>query len=106
MRPMMPKGINVLIHMKRFYWFLFPVLLLLLIFHPLFAAEPREAKQVLVLYSEDRDNPGQEMAEQGIRAGFRSNKPFDVQLYTEYLVWCLADSFNNPFGKSSLIAGN
>ncbi|HSB06223.1 MAG TPA: ABC transporter substrate binding protein [Thermodesulfobacteriota bacterium] len=38
-----------------------------------------------MLYSEDRDNPGQEAAEQGIRAGFRSNKPFDVQLYTEYL---------------------
>ena len=71
--------------MTRIYWFVFPAFLLLLIFQPLFAAEPREAKRVLVLSSEDETNPGSEMIEQGIRAGFRSNKLFDAQLYTEYL---------------------
>jgi PAS domain S-box-containing protein len=70
--------------MKQICWFVSPALLLLLIFG-LAAAEPREAKRVLVLYSEDKDNPGQVMVEDGIRQGFRLNKLFDVQLYTEYL---------------------
>ncbi len=42
-------------------------------------------KRVLVLCSEDKDSPLQEEMEQAIRAGFRSNRLFDVQLYTEYL---------------------
>ena len=71
--------------MTPIYWFVSPALLLLLIFQPLSAAEAREAKRVLVLYSEDRDNPGQGEIEQGIREGFRSTKLFDVELYTEYL---------------------
>jgi PAS domain S-box-containing protein len=71
--------------MWRICWFVSPALLLLLISQPLSAAEQREAKRVLVLYSEDKDNPSQEMTEQGIQAGFRSNKLFDVQLYAEYL---------------------
>jgi hypothetical protein len=71
--------------MTPIYWFVSPALLLLLIFQPLSAAEGREAKRVLVLYSEDKINPGSEMAEQGIRAGFHSNQLFDVEVFTEYL---------------------
>jgi len=71
--------------MKPIYWFVCPALLLLLIFQPLYGAEPKEAKRVLVLYSEDKTHPAHEMTEQGIQEGFRSNPLFDVQLYTEYL---------------------
>ncbi len=71
--------------MRRTYWFVSPVLLLLLLLQPLYAAERGEVKRVLVLCSEERDNPGQGEIEQGIREGFHSTKRFDVQLYTEYL---------------------
>ena len=71
--------------MRRIYCFLSAAFLLFQFFPPLSAAEPGEAKRVLVLCSEDKDIPGQEMVEQGIRAGFRSNKSFEVKLYTEYL---------------------
>ncbi len=71
--------------MARFYRFLFSALLPLLILNPSFASEQKELKQVLVLYSDDRDNPGQLLAERGIREGFGSDKRFDVQLYFEYL---------------------
>ena len=71
--------------MTRFYWFISSFVLLLLIFHPSFASGQMEAKRVLVLYSEDRDNPGQLLTEQGIREGFRSDKRFKIQLYHEYL---------------------
>jgi hypothetical protein len=71
--------------MTRTCWFVSPALLLLLFFLPLSAAEPREVKRVLVLHSENKANPGQELAEQGIREGFRSNRQFDVELYSEYL---------------------
>lgn len=42
-------------------------------------------KRVLLLYSEDKAHPGHELTDQGIRAAFRSNKLFDVQLFSEYL---------------------
>jgi len=58
---------------------------MLMLFQPLLAAEPRETKRVLVLYSEDKAHPAHELTDQGIRAAFRSNKRFNVQLYTEYL---------------------
>jgi len=47
------------------------------------AAEPREVKRVLILFSEDKDHPAHRMTEQGIREAFLSNRLFDVQLYTE-----------------------
>ena len=81
----MPKGINALIHMMRIYRIISPALLLLLLLQPLFGAEAREAKRGLVLYSEDKAHPAHELTDGGIRAVFRSNKLFDVQLYTEYL---------------------
>jgi PAS domain S-box-containing protein len=71
--------------MMSICWLVSPALLLLLIFQPLSAAGAKETKRVLVLYSEDTENPGHEMTEQGIQAGFNSNKLFDVQLYAEYL---------------------
>jgi PAS domain S-box-containing protein len=66
-------------------YFLCSALLLVLILQPFTAAEAKEIRRVLVLYSEDKDNPSQETTGQGIREGFRSNPSFDVQLYTEYL---------------------
>ena len=43
------------------------------------------AKNVLVLYSEDKAHPAHELTYRGIRAVFQSNKLFAVQLYSEYL---------------------
>jgi PAS domain S-box-containing protein len=71
--------------MMRIYKLILPASLLLLLLQPLYAAEPRETKRVLVLYSEDKDHPAHRMTEQGIQEAFLSNKLFDVQLYTEYL---------------------
>jgi len=71
--------------MKRLYRFISSALLFLLVVLPLHAAEPRETKRVLVLYSEEKDHPAHGITEQGIRSAFRSNKLFDVHLYTEYL---------------------
>lgn len=61
------------------------LLLLLILVQSLYAAESQETKGVLVLYSEDRTHPAHELTDRGIREGFRSNKLFDVQLYTEYM---------------------
>ncbi len=80
--------------MTRTFWFLSFALLLLVTSQSLYGAEAREAKRVLVLYSEDKENRSQEMADQGIRAGFRSNQLFNVQLYNEYLD---VSRFGDPF---------
>jgi hypothetical protein len=69
--------------MMRIYRFILPALLV-----SAFTAiveRRQESKKGLVLYSEDKVHPAHEMTEQGIRVVFRSNKLFDVQLYTEYL---------------------
>jgi hypothetical protein len=71
--------------MIRLYPILSLPLLALLLFQPVCAAEPRETKRIPVLYNEDKDHPAHEMTGQGIRAAFRSNQRFNVQLYTEYL---------------------
>ena len=47
------------------------LLLLLLLIQSLYAAEPKETKGVLVLYSEDKAHPAHELTDQGIRAAFR-----------------------------------
>jgi hypothetical protein len=60
----MPKGINGLIHMMRIYRIIAPALLVLLLLQPLYAAEAREAKRVLVLYSEDKAHPAHELTDQ------------------------------------------
>jgi PAS domain S-box-containing protein len=59
--------------------------LIVLLVQLLSAAEPREKKNVLVLYSEEKAHPGHELTDRGIHGAFRSNKLFDVRLYTEYL---------------------
>ena len=71
--------------MKRPCKFFSSALLLFLLVLPLYAAESRETKRVLVLYSEEKDHPAHGITEQGIRAAFSSNKLFDVHLYTENL---------------------
>lgn len=69
------------------------LLLLLLVAQSLCAAESKETKGVLLLYSEDKAHPGHELTDQGIRAVFQANKLFDVHLYTEYLD---ASRFSSP----------
>jgi PAS domain S-box-containing protein len=71
--------------MMRICRLIAPALLLLLFIQPLYAAEPRQTKRVLVIYSDDVDHPAHQMTQRGIRAVFGSSKLFDVQLYTEYL---------------------
>ena len=71
--------------MKRICLIFFPALFLLLMCHPLSAAEPKEVKRVLILHSEGTDNPGQQLTEQGIRSVLLANKSYDIKLYTEYL---------------------
>jgi PAS domain S-box-containing protein len=61
------------------------LLLLLLLIQSSYAAESKETKAVLVLYSEDKAHPAHELTDKGIREAFRSNKLFHAQLYTEYL---------------------
>jgi PAS domain S-box-containing protein len=61
------------------------LLVLLFLAQPLYAAEPKETKRILIIYSEDKHHPGHELTDRGIREAFSSNKLFDVQLYTEYL---------------------
>ncbi len=85
--------------MRWLYWFFSPILLLLIISQPLFSAEPKEPKRVLVLCSEDRDNPGQLLTEQGIREGFGSDKRFDIKIYFEYLD---ASRFSDPSHVSAM----
>jgi PAS domain S-box-containing protein len=84
-RPTELKGVNGLSHASRIYRLASSALLSLLLVQLLYAAELKETKRVLVLYSEAKDFPAHEITERGIRAGFRSNERFDVQLYTEYL---------------------
>jgi PAS domain S-box-containing protein len=60
-------------------------ILLLLFYSAGLASSPKEVKHVLILYSQEKEHPAHEMTDRGIRAAFRSNKSFDVQLYSEYL---------------------
>jgi PAS domain S-box-containing protein len=61
-------------------------LMLLLVFAPAFGAHGSlPQKRVFLLYSQEKADPAHELTDQGIRAVFRANKLFDVQLYTEYL---------------------
>jgi hypothetical protein len=51
----------------------------------LWAGQEKEIKRVLILYSEDNAHPAHELTDQGILSTFRSNTPFGVQVYKEYL---------------------
>ncbi len=57
----------------------------LLLVQPLYGAGPKETKSVLVLYGEDKAHQAHELTDQGIRETFRSEKRFDVHVYSEYL---------------------
>ncbi|MDQ1240347.1 MAG: hypothetical protein QG577_2533, partial [Thermodesulfobacteriota bacterium] len=69
------------------------LLLILFLIESLCAAESKEIKRVLIVYSEDRDHPAHELTDRGIRETFRSNERFDIHLYTEYLD---ASRFSGP----------
>jgi signal transduction histidine kinase len=61
-------------------------LMLLLVFAPAFGAHGSlPQKRVFLLYSQEKADAAHELTDQGIRAVFRSNKLFDVKLFTEYL---------------------
>ena len=79
--------------MRRIYKLILPALPVLLLLQPLYAVEPRETKQVLALYSEDKTHPAHELTDRGILSAFRSNTLFNVQLYNEYLD---ASRFSGP----------
>jgi hypothetical protein len=49
------------------------------------AASPKEPKRVLLVYSEDKAHPANELTDAGIREVFGSSKLFDVLLHSEYL---------------------
>jgi PAS domain S-box-containing protein len=59
--------------------------LLLLFSSAALAASPKEPKRVLLLYSEDKAHPANELTDAGIRAVFGSSKLFNVLLHSEYL---------------------
>jgi len=61
------------------------LVLLLLLSSAGLAASPREPKRVLILYSEDKAHPANELTDAGIREVFGSNRLFDVLLHSEYL---------------------
>jgi PAS domain S-box-containing protein len=61
------------------------LLLSLALLQPVWAGQPPETKQVLVLYSKEKAHPAHELTDQGIHSGFLSNTLIDVQLYNEYL---------------------
>jgi hypothetical protein len=61
------------------------LMLLLAPAYDAFASASLPQKRVLVLYSEEKGHPAHELTDQGIRAVFRANKLYDVQLYAEYL---------------------
>jgi PAS domain S-box-containing protein len=76
------------------------LLFLFLLTQSLFAEQIKQSKNVLVLYSEDTEHPAHKLTEIGIRKTFRSNKQFDVQLYTEYLDM---SRFRSPAHSSALV---
>ncbi len=61
------------------------LLLLLLQLELAWAGPPKEAKHVLILYSEYKAHPAHELTDQGIRSVLDSNTRFDIHLYDEYL---------------------
>lgn len=78
-----PPGLRIV--MKIGKPILIVVMLLPFLVQLSYALEPKETKRILVLYSEDKAHPAHEMTDRGIREAFRSNKLFDIQLYTEHL---------------------
>jgi PAS domain S-box-containing protein len=61
------------------------LILMLLLASAYDAFESASQKRVLVLYSEEKGHPAHDLTDQGIREAFRSNKTFEVKLYSEYV---------------------
>ena len=49
------------------------------------SADSRETKRVLVLYSLEKGNVGQDRMDAQFQAIFGRNKTFDIKIYNEYL---------------------
>ncbi len=71
--------------MRGIFLGVLPALWSLLVPPPWAAASPDEPKRVLVLYSEDKDNPGHQLADEGLREGLQAHPVIAVRLYAEYL---------------------
>jgi len=82
---MLPDTRRIITDMKPIFRIIGYACFLILICHPLYAAEPKEVKRVLILHSEGTENQGQRLTEEGIRSVLLSNRIFDIKLYTEYL---------------------
>lgn len=57
----------------------------LLLTQPLHAAEPKETKRVLIVYSLDKSHPAHIFTEQALNKTLRENGRYNVQVYSEYL---------------------
>jgi PAS domain S-box-containing protein len=57
----------------------------LLLSQQLHAAETKETKRVLIVYSLDKYHPAHRLAEQGMNEVFQEDSPFEVKVYSEYL---------------------
>jgi PAS domain S-box-containing protein len=57
----------------------------LLLAQPLFAAQMKETKRVLIVYSLDKHHPAHQLTEQGMSRTFQEDSPFDIKVYSEYL---------------------
>jgi PAS domain S-box-containing protein len=57
----------------------------LLLAQPLFAAQMKETKRVLIIYSLDKHHPAHQLTEQGMSRTFQENSQFEIKIYSEYL---------------------
>jgi PAS domain S-box-containing protein len=57
----------------------------LMLAQPLYAAETKETKRVLILYSLDKHHPAHQLTEQGMSRTFQEDSPFEIKVYSEYL---------------------
>jgi PAS domain S-box-containing protein len=70
-----------------FFLLLTPVVVLMLFLanQDVLASPQKPVKRILILYSNDRQLPAQELTEKGIRSATQSNQEFEIELFHEYL---------------------
>jgi PAS domain S-box-containing protein len=68
---------------SNFFVFLVALLFVLGVVDPSVAA--KETKRVLIVYSQEKWRPVNELTEEGLYEVFRESSSFDIQLYVEYL---------------------
>ncbi len=70
-----------------FFLLLTPVVVLMLFLanQDVLASPQKPVKRILIVYSNDRQLPAQELTEKGIRSATQSNQEFEIELFHEYL---------------------